>query len=216
MKTCPKCGKSKPTSEFGKHASKHDGLQPYCKPCKSIMWAAWLAKNKDKKTADSAAYRVANKDKIREYSAKWRKENPEKQRAASAKWAAENQENIRARNAEWAAANPERKRSNVAKWAAENPEARRIHHQNRRARKRDAGGKLSTGLAVRLFRLQRGKCACGCGKPLGDDFHLDHRMPLALGGVNEDWNIQLLRATCNQQKHAKHPVDFMQQRGFLL
>jgi hypothetical protein len=25
-----------------------------------------------------------------------------------------------------------------------------------------------------------------------------------------------LRSRCNQQKHAKHPVDFMQERGFLL
>jgi len=41
-------------------------------------------------------------------------------------------------------------------------------------------------------------------------------MPLALGGANADDNIQLLRSTCNQQKHAKHPVDFMQQKGFLL
>lgn len=73
----------------------------------------------------------------------------------------------------------------------------------------------SKGLAERLFRLQRGKCAC-CKKPLGSDYHLDHIMPLALGGVNEDSNIQLLRAKCNMQKHTVHPVEFMQQRGFLL
>lgn len=45
---------------------------------------------------------------------------------------------------------------------------------------------------------------------------MDHIVPLALGGSNTDGNIQLLRATCNQQKHAKHPVVFMQERGFLL
>jgi len=28
--------------------------------------------------------------------------------------------------------------------------------------------------------------------------------------------MQLLNAICNLQKHAKHPVDFMQERGFLL
>lgn len=74
---------------------------------------------------------------------------------------------------------------------------------------------MSSGLAIRLYKLQRGKCAC-CGLPLGDDYHLDHIMPLALGGTNTDDNIQLLRAKCNMQKSAKHPVDFMQQRGFLL
>ncbi len=27
---------------------------------------------------------------------------------------------------------------------------------------------------------------------------------------------KLLRSKCNHEKHAKHPVDFMQERGFLL
>ena len=60
-----------------------------------------------------------------------------------------------------------------------------------------------------------GKCVC-CGHPLSDNYHLDHIVPIALGGANEDWNIQLLRGECNLQKHAKHPVNFMQSKGFLL
>lgn len=100
------------------------------------------------------------------------------------------------------------------KWFSENPEARRIYNRNRRAINR-ATGKLSTSLAAKLFKLQRGKCAC-CGEPLGADYHLDHIMPLALGGSNTDDNAQLLRARCNLQKNAMHPVEFMRQRGFLL
>jgi len=98
---------------------------------------------------------------------------------------------------------------------SENPELRRIYNQNRRAIKRSTGGIISKGLADILFNLQRGKCP-GCKQPLGDDYQLDHIMPIHLGGANEDWNIQLLRKTCNQQKHAKHPIDFMQSRGFLI
>lgn len=113
-------------------------------------------------------------------------------------------------------ANPEKNIASCAKWRAANKMARRILDNNRNARKREVGGKLSQGLAERLFKLQRGKCACGCMQPLGENYQLDHRMPVALGGANEDWNIQLLRATCNQQKHAKHPIDFMQSRGFLV
>lgn len=104
----------------------------------------------------------------------------------------------------------------MKKWRADHPEAVRTIRQNRRARKLAAGGTLSTDIAERLLKLQRGKCACGCDQPLGDDYHLDHRMPLALGGTNTDDNMQLLRKRCNLQKHAKHPVDFMQSRGFLL
>ena len=113
------------------------------------------------------------------------------------------------------AANPDRAKSYNDAWRMNNLERGRIREHSRRASKRATGGKLSVGLSDRLFKLQRGKCAC-CGDPLGANFHMDHIMPLALGGTNTDDNIQLLTATCNLKKHAKHPVDFMQSRGFLL
>lgn len=118
-----------------------------------------------------------------------------------------------AKSRDWYEANKE-KHSNLTKaWRLANPNAYRIQRQNRKARKSQF--KLSLGLSEKLFLIQRGMCAC-CGQPLGDKYHLDHIMPLALGGTNTDDNIQLLRQRCNNQKHAKHPVDFMQSRGFLL
>jgi len=78
------------------------------------------------------------------------------------------------------------------------------------------GGELSKNLVAKLFKLQGGQCACGCGGDLGEDYHLDHRMPLALGGSNTDGNMQLLRKRCNLRKGAKHPIKFMQENGFLL
>jgi len=74
----------------------------------------------------------------------------------------------------------------------------------------------SPNLSEKLFVLQKGICACGCQQPLGRDYHLDHRMPLALGGTNTDDNVQLLTKLCNLQKGKKHPIDFMQSRGFLI
>jgi hypothetical protein len=147
-------------------------------------------------------------------NAAWHASNREQQNAYSAEWKASNPERHAAHAVKYRAKNPEKASDCVSKWIAANPEARRIYKHNRRAR--ETGGKLSTGLSDRLFKLQRGKCACGCKHPLGDDYHLDHRMPLALGGTNTDDNMQLLTATCNLQKSAKHPIDFMQQRGFLL
>lgn len=34
-KTCTKCGRDLPKEAFGKHARTRDGLQPYCKKCRS-------------------------------------------------------------------------------------------------------------------------------------------------------------------------------------
>lgn len=146
---------------------------------------------------------------------KWKADNPEKVKAGKAKWRVENPEKAKAATAKWQAAKRQQLNAYSKKWRAEHPEAVRINHQNRRARKRRSGGKLSAGLADKLFKSQKGKCPC-CREPLGDDYHLDHKMPLALGGVNEDRNMQLLRRGCNKLKHARHPVEFMQSRGFLL
>ena len=72
-----------------------------------------------------------------------------------------------------------------------------------------------TTIINHLLVKQRGKCAvCHCD--VIENHHLDHIMPLALGGDNDRNNFQLLCQMCNLTKNAKHPVEFMQQRGRLL
>lgn len=185
MKTCAKCGETKPTTEFHKNSSKRDGLYCHCKSCSREARVNRYTENSEKAKQSAAAYRSAKPEKVKATKAAWAKSNPEKNRAS------------------------------CAKWRAANKLSRRILDNNRNASKRSAGGTLSKGLADKLFALQRGKCAC-CGLALGDNYHLDHIVPLALGGTNTDDNIQLLRAQCNLSKGAKHPVDFMQSRGLLL
>lgn len=187
IKTCTntKCKTEKPIAEFYKDKNACDGLRSQCKAC---MNAA---------------------------SSKWHADNPERARAISYAYYSANIEKVRATTDAWQSLNRYKVREATAAWAKANPENRRINEHNRRARKRVSGGNLSPDLAVRLYKLQKGKCAC-CGKKLGDNYHLDHIIPIVLGGSNTDDNIQLLRARCNLQKHAKHPIDFMQQKGFLL
>lgn len=142
-------------------------------------------------------------------------DNQETRRATSLAWRAANLERSTATTAAWREANQAQNEATRAAYIAANPEAFRLYRHNRRAKIIAIGGKLSSGLSAKLFQLQKGKCPC-CGEHLGEGYHLDHKMPLALGGENADANMQLLRKTCNLQKHAKHPVDFMQERGFLL
>lgn len=234
-KRCNKCGDTKPVGQFHKDVTRPDGVKAQCKACVKIVSAAWLASNYSKAKEKTAKWRKENPEKARAHATKYRTMNPEKRKAGNAAWRAANRDKKRvdaaawyAANADqvkersfvWAAAHPEKKKASYIKWYAANPEISRqqgrIHAHNRRARERENGGKLSVGLTEKLHKLQRGKCACGCKQPLGDSYHLDHRIPVALGGANEDWNMQLLRVKCNLQKHAKHPVDFMQQRGFLI
>lgn len=143
------------------------------------------------------------------------KERKEARRRSLQKYAKANPEKVKAAQVAYKANHPEKRKATVLKWDKANPEAKRIHAHTRRARKSMSGGTLSKGLLAKLFALQKGKCAC-CKEPLGSDAQLDHIIPIAMGGSNCDENIQLLHGLCNRQKSAKHPVDFMQEMGFLL
>lgn len=202
-KTCKKCG----GAEFYSTGD--------CKPCAQKRAKAyraknpekakqavenWKTKNPEKLKAGKLAYYAANRDVLLADFADRYKKNPEPAKARTIAWSKINQEHVKEYNRAWHKANP-----NAAKVISE----------NRRARKLNNGGRLSRGLSAKLFVLQKGKCAC-CGLPLGASYHMDHVIPLALGGSNTDDNIQLLRQRCNSQKGKKHPIDFMQSRGFLL
>jgi hypothetical protein len=171
-----------------------------CKPCTKLS---------------NSIDRAENKEKYRKYLLDWKEANKERVKANDAKRYAAKKEAIKEKMAIYYAENSVAIRSRVKEWISNNHHLVKIYSHNRRAREKASGHKLSTGLQEKLLVLQKCKCAC-CGKPLGKSFHLDHIMPLALGGPNNDENIQLLRDVCNLQKSAKHPIDFMQSRGFLL
>lgn len=215
MKVCSKCKSEKPLSDYYKDSYKKDGLSSYCKPCRISASGQWSAANPAKRKQIRDKWAQENPLKVKESSATYRKTNLEKYAGYAKDWYWKNIDKARAMNRASYAASPDKRTAATKAWRDANPDKTRVLNQNYRAKKRISGGKLSHGLADRLYRLQRGKCAC-CGLPLGDNYHLDHIMPLALGGSNTDDNIQLLRQRCNNQKRAKHPIDFMQMRGFLL
>lgn len=161
---------------------------------------AYHEKNRAKRLEAMRVYREANRESIAEKQKAWREAN---------------REAIAEKKRAYYEANREQTIKRTSAYRKANPDKVKIFASNRRAKEIACGGKLSSNIEQKLFKLQRGKCAC-CGKPLGDKYHIDHIMPLALGGTNTDENVQLLRSTCNHQKSAKHPIDFMQQRGFLL
>lgn len=193
MKICKTCG----GAEFYANGGK-------CKVCVRARVSAYQKKNKEKVKAYFDAWSAANAEKIkandRTRSAAYRAANPEKRKAIQLAYRT---------------SSPEKAKASSKKWKMNNHDLVRDQWRRRRAATSGATGTLSRGLTAKLWDLQRGKCAC-CRQPLGDNYHLDHIMPLARGGSNTDDNMQLLRAICNLQKSAKHPVDFMQQRGMLL
>lgn len=202
MKPCVKCG------AIDRHT---DGR---CRPCAQ---------------ASSAKYRAAHP----EYAAKWYKSNSVEERVKAAKRTAAHPNYLaewRAANpnysAEWYAANPAkakaydaaRRKANPnfqAEWRAKNPEKAAAHKHKRRASKLAAGGTFTAEDIKAMLKQQKGKCIA-CKVDITKSREIDHVMPLALGGHNGIQNIQLLCQHCNRSKRAKHPITFMQERGYLL
>jgi hypothetical protein len=176
------------------------GFRAPCPPCKKAV---------------AKARREATPDQVKVRKERWRKANSEKERARQVKRYADNPQRVKDMVRRYREENPEASKARLIKHKQENREAYRTYGSNRRAREAALPGKLSPDLGAKLFRLQQGKCAC-CRLPLGDDYQLDHILPVALGGANVDRNIQLLRRRCNLKKSAKHPVDYMQSLGLLL
>lgn len=201
-KVCSKCSIEKYTTEFHKRKDSPDGIRNDCKKCAIARVAKHTSLNRDKRLAYFKEWREKNIEEVRENekirARKYRKEFPERRQLINKKYRENNKEKV----AELG-----------KKWKQANPDAVRLMAHRRRCRK--GADVLSRGIIKKLYKSQKGKCPC-CNNKLGDDYHLDHIMPLSLGGDNTDSNVQLLRSICNLNKHAKHPIDYMQSKGFLL
>ena len=177
---------------------------------------------KANKAAQARRHYEANKEKRAAYHAALHRErsaDPEYMRKMAEKSAAYRAANpgvVSAQNAKRRAKDPEAARQQSREWFAANPGRRAEYEQNRRARKRANGGSITPGLKSTLFAMQKQCCACCKERFALGMLHMDHVMPLSKGGQHADANMQLLCQPCNQAKYAKHPVDFMQERGFLL
>jgi 5-methylcytosine-specific restriction endonuclease McrA len=93
----------------------------------------------------------------------------------------------------------------------QDPSIERVKAATRKALKLGNGGQLSKNIVQVLLVKQGGLCAC-CKQPLNGSFHLDHIMPLSLGGQNDDGNVQLLLPRCNLEKFTSTPEKFMARR----
>ena len=169
----------------------------FCKPCKKDY-----LRN----------YRIANKQRIDEQILEWKKKNPDKRQSTLKKWRdsnpnrdkdyyKKNAEKIKQRTKVWYEANKERSTAYKLEYNKKNPEVR----VTGKAKRRSAIGvyRLPYGTIPTIYAKQNGKCAC-CGQTL-IKYHVDHIMPLCLGGKHIPENLQLLLPRCNLKKGKSHP-----------
>ncbi len=148
--------------------------------------------------------RLSDLDGHRAKLNKWRRDNPDKVKASR------RNNYLRYIDARRAYA-----RVRVPIWRRNNPEKKRIINRALRAKKRSAIGSHTAEQILEMLTKQNWKCVA-CGISIKDRRHIDHIMPLHLGGSNNIENLQGLCQFCNCSKHAKDPFKWAQENGRLL
>jgi 5-methylcytosine-specific restriction endonuclease McrA len=144
-------------------------------------------------------------------NAEWTKQNPDKKNEISRRWNELNRHQKREINAAYRTAKNEVIKQKRKLQRQQDPSMERVKAATRKALKLGNGGQLSKNIVQVLLTKQGGLCAC-CKQPLNGSFHLDHIMPLSLGGQNDDGNVQLLLPRCNLEKFTSTPEKFMARR----
>lgn len=188
--------------KYGHHAKRLTSSGKQCLECHRLRQATVRAEQPEKvKEAKAASYRRNRAQVLAQVKA----------------YQAANTDKVRNRRKAFYHANKERLKATYAEWAKANRPKLRIHEKRRRDRKRGATGSHTLADIQDIGRMQRWRCANPlCTVPIKRGYHVDHIQPIALGGTDDRRNIQLLCAPCNQSKHARDPVAWMQSNGLLL
>lgn len=204
MKTCTKCKIEKPLSDFVESKKAVSGILSRCKVCAKETNSAYQLKNKERISARKRSFRESNSEKISARDAAYRELRRKELAEYQRKYRKENQEKVASYFKCWASENHGKIISNV---------------RNRRALKANAAGSHTIQEIMSIFERQQGLCA-NCQARLfksgKQKYHVDHIMPLVLGGSNWASNLQCLCPTCNLRKSAKDPISWAQENGRLI
>ena len=181
MKTCNKCGETKPLFEFHKDKLTKDGHKGNCKVCAREITAAWYEANKERKRETDAAWRKNNKERTKEHAAAWRKNNKEHAREYGAAWKKTNKGAVNAAEAKRRAA----KLQATTAWA-DLEEIKQIY--NKAAEMNKYCTELGTDIR----------------------YHVDHIIPLQndkVSGLHVPENLQIITSEENLRKNNNFEVN---------
>lgn len=212
---CSQCRLTLPFSSFNKDKTSGDGIRYNCRSCQKANRRNWYLRNQEREIVKSAQWAKDNPEKAREKDRKRNAANPGRTSVQAKAWWAAHPETARELSRAWKKANPEKLREQRRRAYARDPEKFLARSHKRRLPDPTSGAVFTRRDVTRIYAAQKGKCAC-CRTLLGQKFERDHITSLAQGGTNDPSNIQLLCLPCNRSKSDKHPIDFMQEQGFLL
>ena len=185
------------------HITKRIVLSGGCWDCQLIRNATWRKSNPDKVRANTSRSYQRHRTKRCAAKKHYRQTTPdyaERHRESAKQWRLDHPEQYRAiRNKYLSKA----RKTEAYRLANRANSARR---KMRRWRRPDGSPVYKERLAA-LLRRHNGKCYW-CRKSYGETYHLDHVMPLAIGGEHDITNLVVSCPTCNLKKGVKTPMEW--------
>jgi 5-methylcytosine-specific restriction endonuclease McrA len=193
-------------------AAKHKPKRGDVREDGMIFWknTTWLTADKfeqyRKLHAESVKrYTDRNKEKRKIYFDKWYSENKQVHRAIGKSWANKNKETVKKIQKRYYEKNKSKILKTSKEWNKKNPEKYRLLKRTIEGRRRARINQNSKNLTKNQNKII--KCfyeqAQRMESRLGIKFHVDHIVPIALGGMHTPTNLQVLPASLNVKKHAR-------------
>lgn len=168
---------------------------------------AYASEHREEARNRTKIWYAANRDRKRATNKAWYWRDPEKRRAKNREYYQNNSDAVRLKVKTYRANHKDDHNRWNRDWEKRNPEYARAHAARRRALKRNAPGKYTQQDIELQYRSQHGLC-WWCGKPVGDEYHIDHVIPLKRGGTNDPRNIVISCPVCNLSKGVKLPNEW--------
>lgn len=187
--TCKNCQETKPTTSFYIAPRNTTGYRSICADCYKHLYPSKYEKKPPEYFEQKRQMRLQEMEQTRirlkaERNALAELTRPLREAVAKEKKKKQHKEYVKRKRAE--------------------PYGRRVEKINERC----AGlGKLSSGIIKKLLITQECKCVY-CGIDISKERHVDHIVPIALGGKNTDDNVQLTCPKCNIDKSNTHPLAY--------
>lgn len=143
----------------------------------------------------------------------WNRANPIRHGVHSASYRKRHSGILMVKSRQWAIRNPDKVCAIVKRWRLANPTHVAAINRNRRARVKGAEGKHTHGDIQDILVSQRHECVYCSVALTADNRHIDHIVPISVGGHNGRNNIQILCGTCNMRKSSKTHEEFLDYMG---
>lgn len=172
--------------------------------CDRCYQDEWHRKNHARRNAQDRVRRAADPEKYLRMERAYRAKHPERARASSKRYRERHPERVRESQLRYESTHPERldrKRATTREWHHRN---RPRHAATQRARKARIRGLFVEHVhSLIVLELHDGVCGI-CGEDVDPgNFHVDHIIPLALGGEHSYANTQPAHPVCNHRKGAR-------------